>query len=123
MLGMENPVMHVRSIGGWCEECGGTGDPGIMHVTPLPGGNILGPPSAPQNGDLTLAEQAVVGAVIAPIARRMALVMAQRAHLAACDEILRRIEAENTTTVLGNTRLDAIFTIVKAVRSSQPQVG
>ena len=81
------------------------------------------PTVLPQNGDLTLAEQAVVGAVIAPIARRMALVMAQRAHLAACDEILRRIEAENTTTVLGNTRLDAIFTIVKAVRSSQPQVG
>jgi hypothetical protein len=53
----------------------------------------------------------------------MGLVMAQRAHIAVCVEILRRIETENTTTAFGNTKPDAIITIVRAVRSSQPQVG
>jgi predicted oxidoreductase len=81
------------------------------------------PPPAPVfHGDLTQAEQTVVSAVLAPIARRMALVMARQAHVAACDEILRRLDSE-VETVFGAGNLARITQVVKAVRAVSPQIG
>lgn len=77
--------------------------------------------STPDPTQLTGQEQAVLAAVIAPIARRMALVAARKAQEAVCDEILRRLEAEIGET-FGMSKITGVANMVRAVRANPPQI-
>lgn len=67
-------------------------------------------------------EQQVLAAVIAPIARRMALVAARKAQEAVCDEILRRLETEIGET-FGMSKITGVANMVRAVRANPPTIG
>ncbi len=82
----------------------------------------MGMTDTPDPGQLTSQEQAIVAAVVAPIAYRMAMGTARRAQDAVCDEILRRLEDEIGET-FGMSKLTGVANMVRAVKANPPQVG